>query len=202
IKMLHSCQASFAASGVPLHVRCGLAVGPAFACVIGSVRVSYDIFGLAPARARLMEELSPVGNVTVSRDVYELLSHGPGLYMAECLRKSGTGRRGSYTRDRALPRTFIFGDVVTKNPQSTSAVQALLETAKDLLETNYFPSSSDDSDHAIERAETALQAMVERCCGPEAPVGEETCDYFERCKAKGETLPFMQAPHGVALSVT
>ncbi|GIQ91800.1 hypothetical protein KIPB_015205, partial [Kipferlia bialata] len=78
LEMLHSCQATFAATGVPLHVRCGLAVGPAFACVIGSVRVSYDIFGLAPARARLMEELSPVGNVTVSRDVYELLSAAQG----------------------------------------------------------------------------------------------------------------------------
>ncbi|GIQ90070.1 hypothetical protein KIPB_012717, partial [Kipferlia bialata] len=56
-----------------LSVRCGLAVGPGFAAVLGRTRVSYDVFGMASSVARTLEGMSPVGRVTVCGPAYELL---------------------------------------------------------------------------------------------------------------------------------
>ncbi|GIQ79427.1 hypothetical protein KIPB_000072 [Kipferlia bialata] len=42
----------FRRMNVDLNIRAGMAIGPAYAAVIGSIRVSYDIFGRAPQRAR------------------------------------------------------------------------------------------------------------------------------------------------------
>ncbi|GIQ83319.1 hypothetical protein KIPB_004623, partial [Kipferlia bialata] len=56
---------------------------PAFAAVIGSVRVSYDIFGLAPVRARTLESLSPVGRVSICRVAHGLLRETDGFVFGE-----------------------------------------------------------------------------------------------------------------------
>ncbi|GIQ85674.1 hypothetical protein KIPB_007383 [Kipferlia bialata] len=72
-RLVQCAQEVFSSLQSPLNIRCGVALGPGFGAVLGRYRVSYDIFGLAPARARVMEELSPVGKVTVSRNVYDVL---------------------------------------------------------------------------------------------------------------------------------
>ncbi|GIQ86835.1 hypothetical protein KIPB_008762, partial [Kipferlia bialata] len=74
-EMLHCAQRCFAAAGFSLGVRCGVALGPAFAAILGSERVSYEVFGMAPGRARVMESLSPVGRVCVCSNCHELLKH-------------------------------------------------------------------------------------------------------------------------------
>ncbi|GIQ84921.1 hypothetical protein KIPB_006505 [Kipferlia bialata] len=63
----------FESLGVPLSIRCGVGMGPAFAAVLGQYRVSYDIFGPAPIIARQMEGLSPINHVTVSRVMHDML---------------------------------------------------------------------------------------------------------------------------------
>ncbi|GIQ79779.1 hypothetical protein KIPB_000478 [Kipferlia bialata] len=73
-QLLHAAQSVFQSMGVSLSVRCGVGMGPAFAGVLGFLRVSYDIFGAAPSRARAMEFLSPLGRVSVCRQVRCLLS--------------------------------------------------------------------------------------------------------------------------------
>ncbi|GIQ88531.1 hypothetical protein KIPB_010801, partial [Kipferlia bialata] len=205
LKMLNSCQESFSASGAPLHVRCGLSVGPAFACVIGSVRVSYDIFGVAPDRARLMEELSPIGNVTVSRDVFELLAalqNRPPMYQkkqssswASIAVKTAfrEGRHivvGTVPEARA-PSGFIFGDVVTKSPQCTQAIQGLLEKAEVLLDKHYVPSSTDATETQIASAEGALECLVMRSCVP-VRVSDPTGAGVPYCSSK---LDLFQSVH-------
>ncbi|GIQ83163.1 hypothetical protein KIPB_004438 [Kipferlia bialata] len=56
-----------------LSVRCGLAIGPGFAGVLGRTRVCYEVFGLAPTHARTLEGVSPVGHVTVCKHSHALL---------------------------------------------------------------------------------------------------------------------------------
>ncbi|GIQ83213.1 hypothetical protein KIPB_004494 [Kipferlia bialata] len=173
LQMVRSCETSFSVSGSPLHVRCGLAVGPAFACVIGSVRVSYDIFGLAPSRARLMEELSPVGCVTVSSDVYELLSAAqakhPRFGSLRPMRSTSVFKWTNFAQDadtlKPTPtKEFMFGDVVSKSEQSTAAVKGFTQTAQNLLDVLYHPAPGDATEDDIERAERALQCLVDRSC--------------------------------------
>ncbi|GIQ86949.1 hypothetical protein KIPB_008894, partial [Kipferlia bialata] len=86
--LVHCALGVFSSLGVNLSVRCGIAVGPAFASVLGSVRVSYDIFGMAPSRARAMEGISPVGCVTMCAALKALLRGVPGFHYGDVVTPS------------------------------------------------------------------------------------------------------------------
>ncbi|GIQ89162.1 hypothetical protein KIPB_011568, partial [Kipferlia bialata] len=84
------------------------------------VRVSYDIFGPAPARARVMESLSPVGSVTVCSNIFHLLE---------------------------LHSAFQFGDILSKNPSGGTYAQAFLCRAQQLLDSQYTQSVLESMGH-------------------------------------------------------
>ncbi|GIQ81282.1 hypothetical protein KIPB_004546, partial [Kipferlia bialata] len=109
-ELVECALAIFSSMQVSLQVRCGTAIGPAFGAVIGRLRVSYDIFGLAPARARVMESLSPIGCVTVCNNIFQLLR---------------------------LHKVFVFGDSLSKNLSGGSYAQAFLAKTQELLDREY-----------------------------------------------------------------
>ncbi|GIQ89101.1 hypothetical protein KIPB_011493, partial [Kipferlia bialata] len=74
-------------------------------------RVSYDIVGLAPARARILESLSPVGEVSVCFTCYQIL--------------------------RDWYPNIQFGAVVTKDTSHSQAVDSYLDTAQHALDSAY-----------------------------------------------------------------
>ncbi|GIQ87579.1 hypothetical protein KIPB_009646 [Kipferlia bialata] len=94
----------FEAMDVNLSVRCGMGIGPAFAAVMGTHRVSYDIFGLAPVRARVMETLSPIGHVTVCRLCHYLLRHGSSFVFGDVVFSSGSDDRAACTFESKAKR--------------------------------------------------------------------------------------------------
>ncbi|GIQ81680.1 hypothetical protein KIPB_002677 [Kipferlia bialata] len=63
----------FDALQVPMDIRCGVAMGPGFAALLGRFRVAHEIFGMASTHARLMESLAPLNGVAVCSHIYQLL---------------------------------------------------------------------------------------------------------------------------------
>ncbi|GIQ83563.1 hypothetical protein KIPB_004908 [Kipferlia bialata] len=87
-EMLAVSESIFDTMGVALHVRCGVAIGPAFAAVLGRIRVAYDMFGSAPSRARGMEALSPLGQVTVCPRVHDILQSSEAFVFGQSISRN------------------------------------------------------------------------------------------------------------------
>src|SRR5690606_39053087 len=61
--------------GQPTTIRIGIASGPIIAGVIGTNKLSYDVWGDTVNTASRMETTCPVGRIQVSPATYELLRH-------------------------------------------------------------------------------------------------------------------------------
>ncbi|GIQ82336.1 hypothetical protein KIPB_003453, partial [Kipferlia bialata] len=66
-------QRVFKALQVPMDIRCGVAMGPGFASLLGRFRVAHEVFGLASTHGRLMESLAPLNGVAVCTNIHALL---------------------------------------------------------------------------------------------------------------------------------
>ncbi|GIQ85818.1 hypothetical protein KIPB_007550, partial [Kipferlia bialata] len=154
---VRTCKDTFAAAGQPkLSVRVGMAMGPAFACCLGTVRVSYNIFGMAPARARQMEQVSPVGQVTVSRPIYNQVRQGERQSTDRAQSRGSGASRTSRTSGR-----FIFGDVVRRSDKTDAEAAQFLERSQALLHHSYTPREGTDcAPEAYEAAQAGLATLV------------------------------------------
>ncbi|GIQ83988.1 hypothetical protein KIPB_005398 [Kipferlia bialata] len=108
----------------PMQLRVAAAMAPAFGSVLSTIRVSYDLFGLAPYMARNLEPITPNGCISVCRAMHTMLSF--------------------------TPRSFVtFGDRTAPAEEedgidSQSAVQVM---AQRLLNKHYDANNSAEFDH-------------------------------------------------------
>ncbi|GIQ81213.1 hypothetical protein KIPB_002136 [Kipferlia bialata] len=79
LELSQCAQRVFRALGVPMDIRCGVAMGPGFSTLLGRSRVAHEVFGLASTHARLMESLAPLNGVAVCHNIYNLLHESRGL---------------------------------------------------------------------------------------------------------------------------
>ncbi|GIQ82781.1 hypothetical protein KIPB_003978, partial [Kipferlia bialata] len=145
----------FSSLQVDLSVRCGVGMGPAFAAVLGRIRVSYDVVGRAPSTARTMEGLSPLGCVTVSLPVYELLCTDPTLHF------------GSYV----TPMTN------TQNIEDRAS-SALLDTASEMVRERVAAQRQGDSD--FEATLLLNHAVLRSVSGSNGGTPPTVTEWFER----------------------
>lgn len=101
LAMMTTCERIGAESGMPLHLRVGIATGPAISGVIAQKKFAYDLWGDTVNTASRMETGGVVGRIHVTEQVRTRLSHRFHFELRGSLDVKGKG---------AMPSFFLIGD--------------------------------------------------------------------------------------------
>jgi len=101
LAMLATCERIGAESAMPLHLRVGIATGPAISGVIAQKKFAYDLWGDTVNTASRMETSGVVGRIHVTEQVRTRLSHRFHFELRGSLDVKGKG---------AMPSFFLIGD--------------------------------------------------------------------------------------------
>lgn len=101
LAMMATCERIGAESAMPLHLRVGIATGPAISGVIAQKKFAYDLWGDTVNTASRMETSGVVGRIHVTEQVRTRLSHRFHFELRGSLDVKGKG---------AMPSFFLIGD--------------------------------------------------------------------------------------------